>query len=232
MALIKYGGGVVQMSGSIGGNTFARNSYGNYCRARTKPVNPNSARQVAVRTALAQLTARWSLILTDAQRLAWNLYGANVVMLNRLGESLNLSGFNHFLRSNVIAVQAGLTVIDDGPGIYEIPEADPTFAITASEATQTISYTFDNTMAWAEEVGAHMIKYQGSPQNPQRYFMGGPWRFHGTIDGAAIAPTSPDDEASPPFAFIEGQKQWCYARIRRADGRLSQPFRDDVLCSA
>ncbi|GAH13494.1 unnamed protein product, partial [marine sediment metagenome] len=49
MSLVKYGGGIVQMSGSIAGNTFARNRYGNYVRARTKPINPNSDRQVVVR---------------------------------------------------------------------------------------------------------------------------------------------------------------------------------------
>ena len=30
MALIKYGGGIVHASGSLAGNTFARNKYGNY----------------------------------------------------------------------------------------------------------------------------------------------------------------------------------------------------------
>ncbi|GAI58374.1 unnamed protein product, partial [marine sediment metagenome] len=39
MALVKYGGGITQMSGSIAGNTFARNRYGNYVRSRTKPIN-------------------------------------------------------------------------------------------------------------------------------------------------------------------------------------------------
>ncbi|GAI01350.1 unnamed protein product, partial [marine sediment metagenome] len=45
MALIKYGGGIVQISGSIAGTVFARNKMGNYARPRTKPVNPRTARQ-------------------------------------------------------------------------------------------------------------------------------------------------------------------------------------------
>ena len=82
MALVKYGGGVVQMSGSIGGDTHARNRYGNYIRARTKPINPNTDLQVAIRAAMAFLADRWSQTVTSAQRTAWNLYGASVAMKN------------------------------------------------------------------------------------------------------------------------------------------------------
>ena len=59
MALIKYGGGIVDMSGSIAGNTHARNRFGNYMRARTKPVNPNSDRQVAIRAIVSYLAEFW-----------------------------------------------------------------------------------------------------------------------------------------------------------------------------
>ncbi len=97
MALIKFGGGVVQMAGSIAGNVFARNRYGNYARARTKPVNPNSARQVVIRAAIAYLTQHWNGTLTPAERTAWNSYAAAVTMKNRLGENINLTGFNHFI---------------------------------------------------------------------------------------------------------------------------------------
>lgn len=232
MALVKYGGGIIQMSGSIAGNTFARNRSGNYVRARTKPVNPNSDLQQIVRAAWATLSARWAQTLTAPQRTAWNLYAANLAMKNKLGETINLTGFNHYLRTNAILLQSGLTLIDAGPTIFELPGKDPTFAISASEGTQTISYTFDNTLLWANEVGGYMFKFQGAPQNAQRNFFAGPWRLHGTIVGAGSPPSSPDAEATPPFAFAELQHQWCYARILRADGRLSEPFRADTFCVA
>jgi len=232
MALVKYGGGIVQMSGSIAGNTHARNRYGNYIRARTKPVNPSTARQQAIRAAIAQLTARWSQTLIAAQRTAWNLYADSVNMKNKLGEVVHLSGFNHFIRSNAPRLQAGIAVVDAGPTIFELPDKDPTFAISASAGTQTISYTFDNALAWANEVGGHLFKYQGQPQNAQRNFFAGPWRYHGAILGAGSPPSSPDAEASPPFAFAQLQRQWCYARISMADGRLSEPFRADTFCAA
>lgn len=232
MALIKFGGGIVGMAGSIAGTTFSRNRYGAYARARTKPVNPNTAAQQTIRAALAFLTDRWSNTLTAAQRTAWNLYGSNVVMTNRLGESMNLSGFNHYVRSNMPRKYASQSIIDAGPTVFEIPEADPTYAITASEAAQTVDNAFDNTLPWAIEDGGLQFLFQGMPQNPQRNFFAGPWRISGVTVG--IDPGGPASPHVRPavFAIAELQRLWGYARISRADGRLSEPFRSDCFVGA
>jgi len=220
------------MTGSIAGNTYARNRYGNYARARTKPVNPNTDRQNAVRAAMAFLTDRWAQTLTGDQRTAWNLYGSNVAMTNRLGETINLSGYNHYIRSNLERKRVTGSVIDDGPVVFEIPAEDPTFAITASEATQQITFTYDDGMDWADENGAWLFLYQGQPQNPQRNFFAGPWRYCSIVEGVNGAPPASPKIADVQFAIAELQLQWGYARISRADGRLSQPFRDSVAVSA
>jgi len=232
MALIKLGGLVSAASGSVGGTTFARNRYGAYARNRTKPINPNSALQQAVRATVSFLTDRWSNDLTAAQRAAWNLYGANVVMTNKLGESMNLSGFNHYIRSNSILKRSGRTVVDAGPTTFEIPGGDPTFSITASAATQLVEYTFDDTMAWNMEADGWMHIFGGQPQNAQRNFFAGPWKIAHALAGAALGGAVSPASAAHPFTITEGQHIWSYGRITRADGRLSQPFRADVLVSA
>lgn len=232
MASIKFGGGVIQMSGSIGGNTFARNRYGNYVRARTKPINPNSANQVQVRSALSSLTSRWSQTLTAVQRTAWNLYANSVSMLNRLGEAIFLSGFNHYIRSNSTLQRHGKPIIDDGPTLFELPAKDPTFNISASEAAQTIEVTFDVNMDWVSEDGAVMWVYHGQPQNAQRNFFDGPWRISHVMDGNLASPLTSPQTTAAVFAIAEGQHIWSYARIVRADGRITEPFRDDALVSA
>lgn len=229
MALVKYGGGVVQMAGSIGGNTFARNRYGNYARAKTKPINPNKPLQNEVRASLTAMSNRWSQIVTATERTAWNLYAASVAMKNRLGEVVYLSGYNHYMRSNVIREYAGLAPIDAGPVIFELPEKDPSFSIAAASGAQEISYTFDNALGWANEVGGYMFKFQGMPQNPQRNFFDGPWNLHGLIAGAVSPPSSADVQGTPPYVVTALHRQWCYARVTRADGRLSEPFRADCF---
>ena len=232
MALVKYGGGIMQMSGSLAGNTFARNRSGNYVRSRTKPVNPNSTRQSFIRAGLAFLTSRWSTDLTPVQRTAWNLYASSVSMQNKLGESIYLSGFNHYIRSNIIRKQLALAIIDDGPVIFEIPAADPTFAITASEATQQITSSYDAGMDWATATGAYMVIYGGKPQNAQRNFFAGPWRVFGVVSGVDGAPPASPNITASPFAFAELQRLWCYARILKLDGRLSEKFRANTFCVA
>lgn len=232
MALIKYGGGIIQMSGSIAGNTYARNRYGNYARARTKPVNPNTARQQAVRAALTFLTDRWSHTLDAAQRAAWDLYGSSVAMKNRLGETVFMTGFNHYIRSNVPLKQVGQPIFDDGPTVFELPAQDPIFSFTATEAPNEITYSWDQLLDWCSEDGAMILVYEGSPQNPQRNFFDGPWRFLGRTKGVDPGPAVPPGVQPSKFGIAELQHLWLYARISRADGRLSEPFRADTFCAA
>jgi len=232
MALIKYGGGIVQISGSIAGTTHARNRYGNYVRARTKPINPKTAQQTNVREAIALLSDRWAQTVTADQRTAWNLYASSVAMKNKLGETVFLSGYNHYIRSNAIIASRGPWIVDDGPVIFELPEQDPTFAISASEATQNITLTFDDTMDWANEDPGWLLMFQGSPQNPQRNFFNGPWRFLSQLVGIEGGGVVQPHVAPAVFAISEGQRLWCYARIMRKDGRMSEVMRADTFCVA
>lgn len=229
MALVKYGGGVVDMRGSIAGTVFSKNSTSQYARARTKPVNPQTDLQEVIRAAMAELVVRWSSNLDATKRAAWELYASNVSMKNRLGESIYLSGFNHYMRSNIPRRQGGLAAIDDGPTVFELPEQDPAFEIAASEGGPSITVTFDDSLAWALETGAYMFKYQGRPQNPQRNFFNGPWQYMDKIAGVdTTGATTPDVEV-PVITITELQRQWVYARIGRKDGRLSEPFRADCF---
>lgn len=224
MALIKYGGGIVQMSGSIAGNTHARNRFGNYMRARTKPVNPNTARQVTARARLALLAEDWREVLSSAQRIAWNTYAAGVSWLNGLGEVVHLTGFNMFCRTNAAYMQVSSRQ-NTAPVILSLAEQDPTFAVELSEANG-ITVTFDEDLPWTTEGGAGMLISIGDPQNPTRSFFGGPWRYHGWIGGTIPGPTASPDGPTAVTAFTlnEGARVWVKANIIRADGRLSTPF--------
>jgi len=232
MALIKTGGGVAVISGSVGGTVFSRNKGGAYIRNRTIPINPNSPAQVVVKAAMAFLTSYWAQTLSAAERIAWNLYASNVSMVNRIGEAVFHSGFNHFVRSNMIRKQLGFPIISPGPVVFELPAQDPTFAITASEATQVITTVYDAGMDWADETDAWLVVFQGRPQNPQRNFFNGPWLLAAALQGVNGAPPASPLVVNASIAFAELQHLWCYARIMRADGRLSEPFRADTFCAA
>lgn len=228
MALVKLGGGVIQISGSIAGNTFARNRFGNYMRSRTKPVNPRSARQMGARILIMMLAEQWrESPMTDAMRTAWATYANSVDWKNKLGEIVALTGFNMFIRSNAALITAGGTLVTAGPTALGLPPADPTFAVAGSEASAKLSVTFDNTMDWAGETGGFLSVEMGCPQNPTRNFFGGPYRFADAILGDDTTPPTSPAEIDPPFTLTEGQKVWCRARIIRADARCSTQFGAD-----
>lgn len=228
MALAKYGGGIIQMSGSIAGNTHARNRFGNYIRARTKPVNPKSERQSFARTVIMQLAEQWREDpMDDAKRLAWEVYANGVAWKNALGETVKLTGFNMFIRSNAAILRCGGTLVTDGPPDIGLPPGDPKFVVTAAKAsTKQITYVFDDGFDWCSEVGGYLSIHAGMPQNPTRNFFGGPWRWEraiaGTADGGVESPLS-----NIPFlswTLVAGQKLWFQAQIIMADGRSSTMF--------
>lgn len=234
MALIKFGGGVTAMSGSIAGNTFARNRFGYYSRARTKPVNPKSTGQSVMRAILAFLSEAWHDVLTAPQRTAWETYAQAVSMKNRLGESINVTGFNMFIRSNTIILQHGNAMIAPGPTSLSMYPSDAAFVVTASAATQllTIAFTVFPTMSWCDHPNAFMELYMGRPQVVTRNFFNGPYRHTGSIPGSHAPPLTSPKTMTAVFTLIQGQKIWVAARILEDDGRLSIRFQDDCVVTA
>ena len=232
MALIQYGGGVLDARGSIGGQVHSKNRYGNYIRARTTPVNPQSTRQNFVRNIVQYLSQRWSNTLTQLQRDGWEVYAAAITRQNKLGAQIKLTGFNHYIRSNTPYIQAGETVVDAPPTTLTLPAGDPLFACVVDEAAQQISVTFDATAAWNTQDGGLLMVSMSSPKATGNNFIGGPMRF-----AAAIVGVDPGGIVSPqvmavPFPVAEGQEVVCSARIAELDGRLSDPFRSQSSVTA
>lgn len=226
MALVKYGAGVVQISGSIAGDVHARNRFGNYIRPRTKPVNPQSQRQTVARARIGFLAEQWrETPVTAAMRTAWGTYASGISMENRLGEDITITGFNAFVMGNACKLACGYDFVEDGPTEIGLPAQDPLFSCALSEANG-ITVTFDDTFEWCDEDDAGMLLYIGKPQSPSRNFFNGPYRFHAAIEGDGVAaPTTPDGPtAVTAWTLIETQIAWVAARILRADGRVSKQF--------
>jgi len=232
MGLVKFGGGVAQISGKVGGTVFAKTRFGHVARNFSTPVNPQSSRQGVARARVADLASAWNEVLTQAQRNAWDQYGANVPMLNRLGETIYLTGFNHYLRSNCAIRAAGGVDVDAAPGVYTLPSVDDSLSVSISEATQLLSVAFDDSRDWLGEDGGHMLIAMGLPKNNSVKFFGGPYRVAGSIDGDSTTPPTTPTTIAVPFGVVENQKVWIQARILRADGRVSSFFRDDCICGA
>jgi hypothetical protein len=231
-AQILLGGGVADIRGSIGGSTFSRNRYGNYIRNKTIPVDPGTTAQTKIRATLGQIRSAWFNTLTAAQRIAWGVYAENVSVQNRLGQSINLTGWNMFARTNACLLYNDLAIVAPGPTDFSLAGQDSTLAITVSEATQLISVAFDDTLDWLDEDDAYLVIYASRPQNATVNYFKGPYLIAGKIAGDSITPPTTPTTMAVPFAAVEGQKIFAQARIVRADGRLSEPFRVNCTVAA
>ena len=229
MALVKLGGLISDIRGSVGGSVFSRNKSGAIVRQRTTPINPKTARQSAARSVMATVSALWRTGTTAAQKAAWEIYAANVPAKNKLGEVIRNSGFNHFVKSNGVILNAGLTAISHAPAVFTLPGEDATFAIVASTAAQTLACTFDDTADWCDLDGAALIVQQGIPVSESISYFDGPWRSAGIIEGDSQAPPSTGETVPAGFIFSSGQQIFARAKILLDDGRVSDWFRCSII---
>ncbi|MBA7649625.1 hypothetical protein ES703_57422 [subsurface metagenome] len=233
MAQIRYVEGQ-QRSGSIGATVYSHNRFGQYIRARSIPVNPNTDRQVAIRNIVQGLTIAWQNVLDQAQRDAWELYASVVDWQNKFGETVYLTGLNHYVRSNVPRMQVGLVRQDAAPTIFNLAAAELALGGAGTEDPQQITLTFDDTADWTTEAGGFQAFYMGQPRNGSIKFFGGPWRL---LDGQ-FGQDAPNGEpasprvVSPPWPIAEGNRIWIRSRVARADGRLSEFAQVNFLCGA
>ena len=120
MALVKYGIAVAQLSGTIGGNVFARNSGGNYVRKWSTVATTPTAKQVNVRALFASANAAFAA-LNPAQRQAWNDVALTKTVKNRLGEDIKLSGQSTFIASSMAIMAANRFTAIDIPMLGNAP---------------------------------------------------------------------------------------------------------------
>lgn len=221
MALILPGGGVTDIRGSIAGTTFSRNAGGNYIRARTKPVNPNTSRQQTVRAVMAFLATYWRDTLSAADRTAWASYAASTSWLNALGQTIKLSGQQMFVRSSSARYALSGGVADPPPSTPGIPGIENLWTPSATISTNKISIAF--TFPTNVDDQSYLF-YAGVPISPGRTFFNGPWQYIGPIHGNNSSPPASPQLFDYPWTLGTGQKVFVYCRRIDADNRLNEPF--------
>lgn len=106
----------LEASGTVGDViTYSQWKGRNYVRRHVIPLNPQTANQVNVRTAMTLLVAQWKTESAGAQ-LAWNTYG----------KTLNLSGFNAYVKRgmNAYILQLGSATTPATVAVVGDPPAD------------------------------------------------------------------------------------------------------------
>jgi len=235
---MKFAGGFTgSMSGSLGGITASHNRGGAYLRNRSIPVQPNTPRQQAAKTAMGELVQAWPETLTDGQRQGWRDYAAAVPRTDPLGQLVTLTGQQMYIAANAPRLSATnlgagpFARVDDAPAILDTgqPPADVTqFDVTSG--TNSLNMTI--TIPGGASDDGQLFFYIGRPLNPGSNFFKGPYQF-----ATSIAVTSGDTtlNATPDTAawFSEtviadadvGKRYPLRLIIAYDDGRTSQQLR-------
>lgn len=215
-----HGGGAA--SGKAGSMVASHNKGGQYLRARTTPTNPRTTAQQGVRNSLGTLASQWRSLDQD-QRDAWGIYGAQVPNINALGDSIIISGIAAFVRANTPRLQAGLSVILDGPVIFDSGD-NGTHEIELTNATAGTFAWGTIPSGWTDATATTAaLLYTSRPQNITINFFGGPYQLAATM----LAPAT-SMNFTPAFP-IGGDQMFFRYRVTRGDGRLSPAVSDTVL---
>lgn len=143
MALIKLTAFIDQVSGKLNGTVFSRNRGGAYVRSKSKPSNPQTAAQMAVRSAFGAISQLWGKLSEEA-RSAWNASVGNYPYINRLGDSKTLSGFALHQKLN-----RNLQII--GENLVDLPPS-PASPISVASLTATAEF-IAGTEEWGMTLG-------------------------------------------------------------------------------
>lgn len=176
---------VGDLSGSVGGVTASRARGGvAYFRFRKTPVNPNTARQITVRSATSLLSQLWRSDLSSSERDSW-IFSV---------DGTPLQGLNAYIRANVPRIQAGLDRVDELTGVGPLIVSTVACAQTLGTGRNV---TFTNTDTWATTDGGGLLIYETRPVPPSRTFENRQ-RFATVVLGdSGTPPTSPATFTTP-----------------------------------
>jgi len=130
MARVTYGALITELTGSIGGITFQRNSSGNIARLKPNtPVNP-SVDQSSQQKYLISLVTAWSS-LSAANKTSWNDLATAHDHVNEWSEEKTLNGFQWFISSGLNRRAMSLAPLSTAPG-WTTVDALADFVLSAS----------------------------------------------------------------------------------------------------
>jgi len=159
MALLVPGAVVSVLSGKIGGVVFARNRGGAYARSYAIPTRVTSELAQAVKAAFAAASRAYAN-LTTAQIAAWDSYGQENPVSNRIGQLITLKGQSWFVGCNsrlIIAGDSQLTVPPILPAPVIAVASELTVDVNGSVATVAVAAHDDDANMRVVIAGARSV---------------------------------------------------------------------------
>lgn len=217
--MLYRGSFVSDARGSLGGITASRNRGGSYLRRRVKPTQVPTDPRSRARADLGGQASAWSS-LTDDARAAWDDRATTWTAVNRIGETIKLSGFNWYCRTNSLRALTGQAEVvvpfDDIPTTILHPPTSG--ALDAS--SQSLAADVDSTDPWAGDAGGRLNVFITRGQNPGRISPSGGFTFVASFPGNGT-PVTGIATSSLPVVITTGRVYFVRFVALDAEGRVS-----------
>lgn len=218
-----------QLSGSVGGVVASHNKGGQYLRNRSVPTNPNSTGQQRARNYFGGAAIAWAA-LSAANRAGWEAYAAGTPVLNRLGESITLSGFNWYVAANAFIQQTGGGAISAAPSTPGLTTLGTITGATLSEASGIAFAT-----AGATATGGGCIASVGPPVSAGVSSFAGPYSAFltgATFTATGFAATVPDVSPLRYGSLNAGEIRGVRVAAIDGSGKLSNVYQELITVGA
>lgn len=143
MARLKFGALVSQMSGSIGGSTLQRSSFGHSIRSKPLPILSRKPLQLIRRSWMSEIQSAWSA-LTEIQRNLWRQFIAYSGQSINNDSNIQISGYNLFLKYQFCRKLCNLPLLEEFTYI-PIPQWPQAFIF--SNVSNQLFIQFDRVIA-------------------------------------------------------------------------------------
>lgn len=178
----KLGMFAVQLSGSVGGTTAAKNRYGTYFKKKSHPINRKTTPQGNVRAFFSTLTKGWKS-LTAPQRLSWTNAVENFKKSNSLAESIVLTGHQLYIAINRNLQTIAQTLLTTAPPVTTVTPLTAQ-AMVAGVGAATIVDTY----APAVPAGQSMVIYATRPLSAGKRSNSQDYKIIGVFNAADVSP--------------------------------------------
>lgn len=215
MAKIKFGAMMVDASGKLGGQVFAKNRGGSYIRTKTTPLNPQTSAQMGVRGVFASISSGWSS-LTEAGRQSFNNLVADYARTDVFGDTRNPSGKSLYQRLNQNLAISGQAQITACVLPSAVPFADFTEVIL-NYATDTVQLT-----TAGDTTGSQVVVWATPPLTAGTKFVKNKLRQIAVVAGDDALVANVFDEYVAKFgAFSNTDNIYFAVRVINANGQAS-----------
>lgn len=189
-------------SGSRGSETFSRNQFGQYVRARTPPTQPSSVYADQKRVNMADAVAAWQALTSDQRRM-WEAESRD--RHDSLGQSFLRSGRGLFVSRWLVRVNSGLAPLVD-------PLPVVPFVLRSVSVSSTLSVTAVSIAATRVDIYALQPVSPAVERPPGRYW----WLYMVGSDISAGTTVTPSFSGTYSARFgalpLAGQRLWVQVR--------------------